>query len=278
MIQLGFTESQAKIYLTLIKTGETDAKTLVKESNISNQVTYRTLDELITKGIVEKKLSIPNKYQAIPLEATADLVLNAKAEEYTSILEKTNQLLSQYNKENFLNEKNQDYSISIVEGKDTIINRSRAAHARSLVSVEVCTTFQRWIQMDREINETIQNAVERGVFYRIVVEKPEGEICLPDEINKLLTKKNFQLKITNDKLKVNTAIFDEKMCSFSFYPTKNIAESPMIWTNHPSIVTCFNEYFKKTWRNTKNANNKNLTTELTFNFNNEKINSTQGSL
>lgn len=252
LMQLGFTEAQAKIYLTLIKTGETDAKTLVKESNISNQVTYRTLDELITKGIVEKKLSIPNKYQAIPLEATADLVLNAKAEEYTSVLEKTNQLLSQYNKENFLNEKNQDYSISIVEGKDTIINRSRAAHARSLVSVAVCSTFQRWIQMDREINETIQNAVERGVFYRIVVEKPEGELCLPDEINKLLAKKNFQLKITNHKLKVNAAIFDEKMCSFSLYPTKNIAESPMIWTNQPSIIAGFQEYFKKIWKSTKN--------------------------
>lgn len=279
LIQLGFTEAQAKIYLTLIKTGETDAKTLVKESNISNQVTYRTLDELITKGIVEKKLSIPHKYQAIPIQDTVDLVLNAKAEEYTSVLEKTKQLLSQYNKENLVNEKNQDLFISIIEGKETIIKKTRLAHANALCNIIVCSTFQRWIQIDREINETIQNTLERGVIYRIVLEKPEGEMCLTDDIKKLIAKKNYQLKIINDKLKVNTTLFDEKMCSFSLYPTKNIAESPMIWTNHSSIIAAFQEYFEKTWKTTKKyANNKNATTKLTFNYDNQQINSVQGSL
>ena len=148
-----------------------------------------------------------------------------------------------------------------------------------MVSVDVCTTIQRLFQIDRETNETVQNALERGVFYRIVIEKPDGKLCLPEDIKKLLTKKNFKLKMTNDKLKVNTAIFDEKMCSFSFYPTKNITESPMIWTTHPSIITGFQEYFEKTWRTTKKyASNKKLTTELTFNYNNQKINASQSSL
>jgi sugar-specific transcriptional regulator TrmB len=251
LIQLGFTNTQAKIYLTLIETGETEARILAKEANISNQVTYRTLDELIAKGIVEKKLSTPIKYQAIPLEAIVDLVLNLKADEYTSALEKTKKLLSQYSQHNSVHRKKQEHYISVVEGKDAIINRCREAHARSLVSVDVCTTFQRLIHIDRETNETVQNALERGVFYRVIVEQPDEKIFLSEDLKKIVTKKNFQLKIKADTIKIRTAIYDKKICGFSLYSTKDIGKSPMIWTNHHSIITGFQEYFKKIWNETK---------------------------
>lgn len=264
LMQLGFTETQAKIYLTLIYSGETDAKILAKESNTANQVTYRTLDELLAKGIVEKKLSIPNRYQAIPLEEAIELVLNTKAEEYASALEKTRQILLYFNKEKSVDPKNPDYSIKIVEGKETIIKKCRSAHANTVFSVVVCSTFQRWIQVGREIHETIENGLARGVEYKIVVEKPEGEFSLPQEVKILTENKNFQLKICDEKLRVNAVIFDDKICSFSLYPSKSVAESPMIWTNHTSIIAGFQEYFKKMWKTAKKySNNKNSATELT---------------
>lgn len=262
LMQLGFTETQAKIYLNLIYMGETDAKILAKETKTANQVTYRTLDELLAKGIVEKKLSIPNRYQAIPLEEAIDLILNTKAEEYASALEKTRQILSQFNKEKSVNPKNPDYSISIVEGKETIINKCRNAHTNAKFSIIVCSTFQRWIQVGREIQETIEKALTRGVEYKIVVEKPEGEYSLPQDVKKLTENKNFQLKIYNEKLRVNTVIFDNKICSFSLYPSKSVAESPMIWTNHTSIIAGFEEYFKKIWKTAKKYSD-NKTQKLT---------------
>ncbi len=265
LIQLGFTETQSKIYLTLIKTRETDAKNLAKEANISNQVTYRTLDELLAKGIVEKKLSMPNKYQAIPLEAVADMVLNAKAEQYTSALEKTKQLLAQNKKEKPDDTTNQDYSISIVEGKETIINKNRTAHANVKHNVAVCSTFQRWIQMDREINETVQTALSRGVNYRIIVERPDGDFSLPEYAKTLIVNRNFQVKVSDEKLRVNAAIFDNTYCCFSLYPSKAIAETPIIWTNQPSIIAGFQEYFKKIWKSTKNfSENKKFSNGLIF--------------
>ena len=82
LIQVGFTETQAKLYLTLINLGKTDAKTLSKQANVPRQATYRALGELQEKGLVEKIISLPQEYKAVPLQDGLAIMVKEKANAY----------------------------------------------------------------------------------------------------------------------------------------------------------------------------------------------------
>jgi sugar-specific transcriptional regulator TrmB len=247
LLQIGFTETQAKLYLSLINTGKTDAKTLSKHANVPRQATYRTLGELQEKGIVERIIALPQKYEAVPIQDGLSIILGQKAKEYDRTVEKTKEFLLKFStqKETCANE--QEYKISIVEGKETIIKKTRYALDNTQQSGTCYTTLQRWAQVNQEIFENIKKALDRGVRFRYVIERPYGEICLPKGVKSLLAKPNYEVRLTHSHLKANVAIFDNKEASFSFYPSKALAESPMIWTNHPSILTAFQSYFENTW-------------------------------
>jgi len=55
LVDLGLTEDEATIYNSLLEYGQMPARTVALRSNIGRQLTYKILDDLIKKGIVEKK-------------------------------------------------------------------------------------------------------------------------------------------------------------------------------------------------------------------------------
>lgn len=55
LISLGLTEDEATIYTVLIEGGFMPVSTVSKRANIGRPLTYKILDDLIKKGIVEKK-------------------------------------------------------------------------------------------------------------------------------------------------------------------------------------------------------------------------------
>jgi sugar-specific transcriptional regulator TrmB len=65
---VGFTKTQAKLYMTLLGFEETDGRTISAKAKIPRQEVYRTLDELEKKGLVEKVISSPYKFKATPLD------------------------------------------------------------------------------------------------------------------------------------------------------------------------------------------------------------------
>jgi sugar-specific transcriptional regulator TrmB len=55
LTELGLTEDETKIYSSLIEGGLMPARMISLKSNIGRQLTYKILDDLIKKGIVEKR-------------------------------------------------------------------------------------------------------------------------------------------------------------------------------------------------------------------------------
>jgi len=256
LTQMGFTESQAKLYLSLIITGKTDVKTLAKQANVPRQAIYRTLGELQEKGIVERIISLPQEYKAIPLQDGLAIMISEKANDYAKILEQAKEFLLKFEaqQEQLISEN--DYSITIVEGKDTIVKRTKNITDNLQHTVCVCSTTQRWIHMNLEIIENVKEALSRGVKYHMILENSNGEIYFPKEFKPMLSHPNYEVRMAHNQLKINAAIFDDKEASFSFYPAKSLAESPMIWTNHPSILVGFQDHFKNVWRDSEKVDIK----------------------
>lgn len=57
LVQLGLSEDQAKIYLTLLSGGLLPARALIIQTGIKRGLTYKVIEQLIEKGLVEKRES-----------------------------------------------------------------------------------------------------------------------------------------------------------------------------------------------------------------------------
>ncbi len=246
LTKIGFTRTQAKVYLTLVSTGENDAKILSKRAQVPRQAAYRTLNELQEKGLVERIISLPQVYKAIPIQNALAIMVSAKANEYAEVIQKSQDILSKLEvKEDTT--RDEEYKISIVEGKETIVSKTKNAHDSAQHTIDCCTTFQRWTQMGDEIAENLKKALKRGVKYRTVLQVNDTKIHFSKTMLKIMANPDFQVRLTRNPLRVNVVIFDDKEASVSFYPSKALTESPMIWTNHPSFLIGFHDHFEKLW-------------------------------
>jgi sugar-specific transcriptional regulator TrmB len=261
LIHMGFTETQAKLYLALLNIGKTDVKTLSKQANVPRQAAYRTLGELQEKGIVEKIISLPQKYAAIPLQDGLKIMISLKANEYAQVIEKAKEFLLKFEAQKQDQISENQFNISIIEGKDTIINKVRALTDGLENNVCVCQTLQRWMQVNLEIVDNVKKALSRGVKYRVVLEKPDEGLSIPKELKQILSHPNYEVQIMPIPLKINAAIYDNKNACFSFYPAKALPDSPVIVTNHPSLLVGFEDHFENLWRESGKIGVKEALTE-----------------
>ena len=96
--------------------------------------------------------------------------------------------------------------------------------------------------------DNVKEALSRGVKYRVVLERPEARFSIPKELKQMLSHPNYEVRVINVRLKVNAAIYDDKVACFSFYPAKGVADTPVILTNHPSLLIGFVDHFANLWR------------------------------
>lgn len=253
--QVGFTETQAKIYMTLCSMGQTDAKSLAKQANTPRQAAYRTLGELQQKGMVEKIIAIPQQYRAIPIHDGLSIMISAKAREYASMAEKAKELIERYEVQAQLEKAQEEYNISIVDGKETVLKKIQALTDASTKEILMCQAVQRWIQVNVGNFDSIMDALDRGVKYRALIEQSEGDLGFPKDLKPILKHPNYSVKVT-DKLKINAAVYDNKSGCFSFYPGRSVGETPVIVTNHPSLLIGFCDYFKNQWAISKKLDSK----------------------
>jgi HTH-type transcriptional regulator, sugar sensing transcriptional regulator len=246
LTQIGFTEAQAKLYLALLTIGKTDAKTLAKQAGVPRQAAYRTLGELQEKGIVERIISLPQEYRAIPLRDGLAVMIRYKANEYTQIMENAKEFLYRYDLQQE-ETPSDEYNISIIEGKETIIRKSMYATESAKQEICIFSTFQRWTQHKMELSDTVEKALKRGVKYRVIMENPTVDFYFSKEFKTVLTHPNYDIRLAAGKLKINASLFDGEEASFSFYPSKALAESPVVWTNHPSLLIGFKDHFENIW-------------------------------
>jgi sugar-specific transcriptional regulator TrmB len=251
LADIGFTKNQAKLYLTLLKMGKTDGKTLSKVANAPKPVVYRTLGELQEMGLVEREIAVPNKFKATPLKQGLQILLNQSLEHYKENRKKTEQFLL---RRHYLEEENfeeQTYRLIAVEGKERIMQVIKRQHDKACRSIEILSTLHRWLQIIDCCFENYEKALARKVKYQIVVDEPEGKVVFPEEVETLLANPNFELKVTRSSLVNNLGICDGEEATFNFFPPRSLAESPIIWTNNPCFISMAQDHFDKVWKAAK---------------------------
>jgi sugar-specific transcriptional regulator TrmB len=250
LTQLGFTKAQAKIYLALLQTGKANAAALQKLVKMPRPVVYRTLAELQEKGLAEKEIAQPNGFRATPIHFALQNMILQRTEDFRRLAFKTEEFLRKFPQEQEKPVHAQDYKLIMINGKGRILHKIKTQLNCARSSVDLLTTLPRWLPTVEECCENYEKALSRGVKFRVIAETLNSEVSQKVNEN-LLSASNFHLKLTSNSYNTNSGIFDHEVAIINFFPSKPVAESPIIWTNHPSFLAMCKDQFESAWRSTR---------------------------
>lgn len=251
LIEMGFTQTQAKVYLALLKLGESDARTLYRKADLPQPEVYRALDELGRKGLVEKEVAAPSKFIATPIEFGLQILMNQKLQQCMELKKKMKGFLRKNQISPLTTSRIQRHKLIVIEGKERLMQTIRQEHDNVRRSVDIISTLQRWLQILDSCLASYLKALERKVKYRVVIEKPLSKITFPEKIQTLLSKPDFELRLSEVPLTNNAAIFDDNEVTINFFEGKPLSESPIIWTNHPGLIHMCRDHFGNIWESSK---------------------------
>jgi sugar-specific transcriptional regulator TrmB len=246
--EIGFTKSQATVYLALLKLEEADVRRLFEKTNIPRSEIYRILKELQKKGLVAKKITTPYLYTPTPMHFGLQLMIIKRIQRCKEIQEKTKNFLRKYQSKEGETLLELQYQLTMFEGRTRLMQIIKSQHENVERSVNILTTLPRWLQILHFCFGNYEKALDKGVRYQIVLEALEDEIVSHENIQALLKRQNFELRLTGSSLATNAAIFDDNEVTVNFFPSRSLAESPLIWTNHPSFISMCQDHFEKIWK------------------------------
>lgn len=249
--QVGFTKTQAKIYLTLLRLKEPDAKTLSKAANVPKPEVYRTLKELQKMGLAENQITKPIKYTATPLHFGLQILMTQKVQQHNKMQSEIKRFLRSHQSCQLAILQEKEYKLSMVEGKQRLTQIIRQQHDKVQRSVDILSTMQRWMQIVDLCRINYEKELDRGVKYRIVIQQNGERNDFRENLQALMARPNFDLKLSCDPLTTNAAIFDDKEATINYFQGKPLGESPIIWTNHPSFIRMCRDHFDKVWKSSQ---------------------------
>ena len=243
---LGLSNSQTKVYLSLIRTSNATIKEIASLSGIARQDIYRLTKELTEKGLLKTELTIPKKFEAIPLSDGINILQKEMTKKLLETQKMTKKFLKRYeNKQVLRNNIKKEFSLSIIPQKDAmqfIINQIKVAKQ----SIDMITSSNKARFIIWNAKEHIKNALHRKVKFRIVFDKPSNQKQLLSEI-KSLKNPLFKIKLVNFSPSTALAIYDDKDTSLMLKPKEQISKTPLLTSNNIALIEIARDYFEIKW-------------------------------
>ena len=230
------------------------ARTLSRAASLPRPQIYRTLNELQKKGVIESEIAVPYKFRGISIDEALQILMTTRLNRYKEAKAKTKELLQKFQKFNEIEHKGlneQEFKLVVIEGRERILQIMKRQHAKVQRSVDIISTMPRWLQIYQHCFEDYVKALDRNVKYRLILEENDLDNSMPENVEKLLEKRNFALRFCASRLVSNLGVFDGSEVIFNYYPSKSLKESPIIWTNHPSLIMMAQDHFNTIWKSSK---------------------------
>jgi sugar-specific transcriptional regulator TrmB len=240
LISYGLTKNQARI-LCILNQNKThlSVKQISHLSNIARESIYQVLFDLKEKGLIEKAITTPKKYKAIPLKTILQILTKQVLFNHNNILENDN-----------ITER---FQYVLVPKKRQFIERINHTIFNSKEKVRIKTHLKRYLQavnMHKEMyQESFTNAIHNGVRFQVIIGLESKEEKIPEEIKLLSKSQNISVKLDDTAPAMAMAIMDEKEIFLINEPSSNLEESSALWSNNHILVevlsTCFDSFWKK---------------------------------
>ena len=266
LCELGLSTSQAKIYLSLVKYKKLKAQEIASISEVARPYVYGVLAQLEEAGLVEKTISKPEEFHAIPIEKCVSTLIQRRIIR-TAELQQKALILTENFKRNIENEEpSKESNFILIQNRDAVYAKAE----RLLKSVEKTIFF---IALKRGLLAWISNcfplleeALARKVDFRIILPESEKDQHLGEFIESLSRYPNFDIKFISESPNIGFSVWDGKEILLSTSGIDAPFPHPTLWSNNKGIVILAQNYFDSLWRRIENKNEKKIVMGDTLTF------------
>lgn len=248
LIQLGLSPNQGKLYLSLLNLGKSTGKELANETYLARQEIYRLIHELQNIGLVEKIISNPTEFQAVPIQVCISILMVKKTSEMEQIKQRVQSLIVDFSSARKESSRTiRDYRFLLIPPKK-LANETRERMVKnSKKKIDLITTSKRFNQGISHFLEYYVDRLKKNVETKILVMGTEETVISKiKEIKKLEVFPNFSLRFISEN-KTSLLIVDGKEAIVTLSPQSDLGASPVFWTDHPEMIALYRAYFDALW-------------------------------
>jgi sugar-specific transcriptional regulator TrmB len=246
--ELGLTEYEAKIYITLTRLNSGNVSEITRESDVPRPKIYETLNELEKKDLVEVQYGKPRRYRPTPPEVAVDKL----AQKYHNARDLA--VMGLKNLEKIETERPEEI-IWTLRGGEQIINRMQTMLSRA--NSEVIMGFP--VTDIPSFTEPISTLCSKRIRIRLTFRTEDLPQLTALPLDPYLQIRLITLSRPDDKDSLpfthpdrhiiphgsRIVVIDESEILFTFL---GVHESEMgIWAKSPGLVYIFRFFFERFW-------------------------------
>ncbi|MCW4010562.1 MAG: hypothetical protein NWF05_08080 [Candidatus Bathyarchaeota archaeon] len=249
--QLGLSSAQAKVYFALNQLGTSKTLVLSHYSGVARPDIYRIVKDLNRLGLVSKSIERPFNFNAIPMNEGVALLLKRKKDEDEQLETTVGNLLEKLQSPELTEAETQSGNVEFVPKKEYHTKRIEQLIDEAQISSDVIGPIDPTKSTFRYKDETIRNAISRGVKVRVIV----GDVSTSKDVAAFFKKwEKCEFRVLKSPVKIAMAIYDSKrviiretVANGSFYDANALV------IDNSSIVETLTDYFEMLWQTSPDA-------------------------
>jgi sugar-specific transcriptional regulator TrmB len=247
LTELGLSIIQAKIYLSLAKSSNLKAHEISSISGVARPDVYRVLSQLEEAGLVERIISKPEEFAALPFEQCVSNLIQRRMLK-TLELQKKVYILTQDFKQNNTDEKlNEKFQLILLPSKDVVYAKCLKMLEEVQMTMEFLCLTRRMISWLSIYQSQFEAALDRKVKCKVIMPKPKPELDIWKPIKTLKDHPNFNLKYIQKDPKFAFSVWDNKEMLITTVPIDSPTPATTLWSNNSGIVDLCHEHFECIW-------------------------------
>ena len=212
LMGLGLTPNQAKVYQTVLKSGNATVIQIAKSSNVRREDVYKVLSTLEKMGLIEKLLGKPAIIRATPVAgALASLILDekVKSDERIASMKTKFQVLSKakWVQPIAVGEEESLYAL-IPEGK-AVVTRFTSSIVSSKSNVFWIDTLKEILHFTSLLSAEIKRAIQKSVEVKVIIEDFKPDEPQQKQVQQIINIESINTRFHHQPLN-RFAVFDGK--------------------------------------------------------------------
>jgi sugar-specific transcriptional regulator TrmB len=245
--ELGMTATQAKIYLSLAKSKCLTAHSIANIAKIARPDVYRILPMLEDSGLVERVISSPIEFHAIPIDACISILMQKRIMKTAELQKRTSSLVKEFCRKPENEEIDEKFEFLLIPNKAAIYKK--AENMIKNAQEQICflglqKRMESWLS---QYSPHLEIALARNVNIKIIM--PWTKKTKPNEALKKMRKyPNFQLKFTLKEPESGFSVWDKKEVLITTSVFDTPFPYPTLWSRNKAIVALSQNYFDLLWQ------------------------------
>ena len=114
-------------------------------------------------------------------------------------------------------------------------------------SIDMLVSFKRLEPTWKTYHKVTAEALERGVKFRLITEKPENENQTSKIIQDFKKYPSFKLRHIFKPPVAIVTVYDRKEVLVTTSAITDLGECPALWSNNPSLLAIINDFYEILW-------------------------------